>query len=139
MNLVLLEPLLQPFYDGSLVSLKDMKEHFDRHLEVSADGRECLNIERLVTVSENWTEVEIHFRDMSDSVAGTEDIQRLLKSRQFISTLSSHPLGAALSFIHQQRGGAVASLTPVLLQVHVQLGVLGVISRSYKSLLLPLE
>lgn len=129
MNLILLEPLLQPFYNRSLMSLTDVKEHFDRLLGVSADGRECLNIERLVNVSENWAEVEIYFRDVSDTVAGTEDIQRLVKmyqeTGQFMSTLSAHPSGATLSFTYQQRGGAMVSLTPELLQVHVQLAVLG--------------
>jgi hypothetical protein len=128
MNLALLQPLLEPFYNRTIKSLMEMKSHLDANLRMSKDGRECLSIGELVNVSENWAEVEIYFRDSGDILGGTEDIQRSVKvfqeTGQFISSLSSHCDGSALSFTYM-RGKARINLNPELLQVHVQWAVLG--------------
>ena len=121
--------LLQPFYSRSLVTLSDMKHHLDANLRMTQNNQDCLTVAYLVNVCENWTAVEMCFRDSGDNHAGTEDIQRSIKmyqeTGQFISSLAAHPGGSSLSFSYMKQGGTRISLTPDLLQTHVQWAVLG--------------
>ena len=121
--------LLQPFYSRSLLTLNEMKIHLDAKLRMTQNNQDCITVACLVNVCENWTAVEMCFRDSGDSHAGTEDIQRSIKmyqeTGQFISSLAAHPGGSSLSFIYVKQGGIRISLTPDLLQTHVQWAVLG--------------
>ena len=121
--------LLQPFYSRSLLTLSDMKLHLDANLRMTQNNQDCLTVAYLVNVCENWTAVEMCFRDSGDNHAGTEDIQRSIKmyqeTGQFISSLAAHPGGSSLSFSYVKQGGIRISLTPDLLQTHVQWAVLG--------------
>ena len=121
--------LLKPFYSRSLLTLNDVKLHLDANLRMTQNNQDCLTVACLVNVCENWTAVEMCFRDSGDSHAGTEDIQRSIKmyqeTGQFISSLAAHPGGSSLSFTYVKQGGIRISLTPDLLQTHVQWAVLG--------------
>jgi hypothetical protein len=76
MNLPVLQALLDPFYNHKLHTLDEMREHLEVHLVVSADGRECISIAQLVSVSQNWAEIEIYFRDSGNAQEGIEDVRR---------------------------------------------------------------
>ena len=129
MHLLGLQTLLEPFYNRTLQQLSDVKDHLEENLRVTVDGQECLSLLYLTNVCENWGEVEIYFRDGGDTFAGTEDIQRSVavfqETGMFISALSSHPGGSALTLRYQQRGGKYVTLSPEELQAHVQWAVLG--------------
>ena len=121
--------LLEPFYSLSLHTLSDMKAHLETNVRMSPDGKDCLTAAYLANVCENWTAVEMCFRDGGDTNAGTEDIQRSItmyqKTGQFVSSLAAHPGGSSLSFMYVQQGGIRISLPPDQLQTHVQWAVLG--------------
>jgi hypothetical protein len=129
MHLSGLQTLLEPFYNHTLQSLSEMRRHLDEHLRMSQDGQECLSVAHLMNVCENWDEVEIYFRDSGDTNTDTEDIQRSVtiyqETGKFISALSAHPGGSALSLAYQQKGGKHVCLSPEQLQAHVQWAVLG--------------
>jgi hypothetical protein len=129
MHLSGLQTLLEPFYNHTLQTLSEMSRHLVGHLRMSVDGQECFSVVHLVNVCENWDEVEIYFRETSDTIAGTEDIERsvniYMETGRFISALSAHPGGSALSLAYQQRGGKHVCLSPEQLQAHVQWAVLG--------------
>ena len=129
MHLSGLQTLLEPFYNHTLQSLSEMSRHLAEHLRISQDGQECLSVAHLMNVCENWDEVEIYFRDSGDTNTDTEDIQRSViiyqETGKFISALSAHPGGSALSLSYQQRAGKHVRLSPEQLQAHVQWAVLG--------------
>lgn len=76
MNLPALQALLEPFYKRTFQSFDEMRQHLEGHLLFSTDGRECISIAQLVSVSENWAEIEIYFRDSGNAHEGSEDIKR---------------------------------------------------------------
>jgi hypothetical protein len=104
-----LQTLLEPFYNHTLQSLSEMRRHLVEHLRMSQDGQECLSVAHLMNVRKNWDEVEVYFRDSGDTNTDTEDIQRSViiyqETGKFISALSAHSGGSALSLSYQQRGG----------------------------------
>jgi hypothetical protein len=129
MHLSGLQTLLEPFYNHTLESLSEMSKHLVEHLRMSLDGHMCFSVAHLVNVCENWDEVEIYFRETSDTIAGTEDIERsvsiYMETGRFMSALSAHPGGSALSLAYQQKGGKHVCLSPEQLQARVQWAVLG--------------
>lgn len=76
MNLPVLQALLDPFYNHKLQTLDEIREHLEVHLVFSPDSRECISIAQLVSVSENWAEIEIYFRDSGNAQEGIEDVRR---------------------------------------------------------------
>lgn len=88
-----LRDLLQPLYDQDLRSLDDLKTHFRRsgRFESTVRNPDPPALMDLVTVSENWSLVEVFFQDSSDAQHGAEAVERLVQRY--------HDTGAAIFFL----------------------------------------
>ena len=115
LKLVPMRNLLKPFYNRSLESLRDMKNHLALYLRPNMGGMqpdtaesEPVAVAELINISENWSLVEFYFRDSADVDSGAEVVERLveqyLATGQYVSSLRGHANGASLSFTYLTAG-----------------------------------
>jgi len=138
LKLLPLRNLLRPFYESTLRSLSAMKSHLDTFvsspgdLDVGGDrDSKLIAVAELTNVSENWSLVQLYFRDGADSDSGAEVVEQLvelyLKSGQYVSSFTSHPGGASKSFTYstaRDENGDRKTLPAALLREQVQAAVL---------------
>lgn len=132
-NVPTVRDLLEVFWNPNAnLSLRDIKEHMQRHIRMSGkEGQEvvCATLEELTNLIENWGECEIYFRDGVDSKGNTGDIVRRVqlfqKSGHFTASCHGSSGGAALAFSYTTTASGQQILLPEALQEHVQWAVLG--------------
>ena len=132
MKLADIRKLLEPFWNPErrITNIDGLKKHLQLHVRLhDVENQEpvCVTLEELINVIENWVDTEILFRDGGDSFFNSDDIVRSIKEYQsagfFMSSLSSHESGAALSFSYGK--GDRRELGESLLQEHTQWAMLG--------------
>eukprot|EP01041_Mallomonas_annulata_P001672 gene1672-3231_t len=154
MKLLPLRDLLRPFYSRSFTDLLGIRSHLEKHMGSSSQSSSSNNsnsisdpndeptiLSELLNVAENWSVVEIYFRDGGESSRGADDVERLveqyLATGRYISTLDANPESANLSFSYKVKGGTGSriSLAPDLLQEQVQCAVLALSTSSNRQAL----